>query len=132
MSLTHSAGMSSGGLKLIVSQMGGSANAHGMGRPFFVGFCGADIGKAGVLLIGGIQMKTADKLRKFRQDCEKESGQPVQNIELPLSHVLADICAALKLPARTQRKVIGRRAYVRLETLRDHRIELKHRDQKHT
>ncbi len=48
MSLTHSAGMSSGGLVLIFPQMGGSANAHGKGRPFFVGFCGADVGKADV------------------------------------------------------------------------------------
>jgi hypothetical protein len=73
-------------------------------------------------------MKTADKLRKFRQACEKETGHPAERIELPLSHVLADICAVLKLPARTQRKVIGRKTYVRLETLREHRVEVKSRD----
>jgi hypothetical protein len=51
MSLTHSAGMSSGGLVLIFPQMGGSANAHGKGRPFFVGFYGADFDKAGVFTL---------------------------------------------------------------------------------
>lgn len=124
MSLTHSADLSSGGLPLIFSQMGGSANAHGTGRPFFVGFCGADIGKAGVLLLGGILMKTADKLRKFRQDCEREARAPAHQIEVPLLHLLNDVCTALQLTPRNTKKVLGRKGVQRLVTERQWTAEL--------
>jgi hypothetical protein len=76
-------------------------------------------------MFGGVQMKTADKLKKFREDCERETGQPAQRIELPLSHVLADICRLLGYPPKTKRKVLGKKTYQRLEHLVDLQVELK-------
>ena len=70
-------------------------------------------------------MKRADKLRHFRQQYERETGHPAQEIDLPLSHLLADICRLFGFPPKTQRKVLGRKNYQRLEHLVEWRVELK-------
>ena len=75
-------------------------------------------------------MKTADKLRKFRQQCERQAGADATEIELPLSHVLDDVCRALKLPVRQRRRVLGRKSYVKLEDIREMRMELRKPDVK--
>ncbi len=69
-------------------------------------------------------MKTADKLMQFRQQCEREAGVPVTSIKVPLTHALFDICNALKLPKKAQRKVLGKRGYQRLEDFREFRAVL--------
>ena len=74
-------------------------------------------------------MKTADKLRKFRQQCERQTGTDATEIEVPLSHVLDDVCQALKLPIRQRRRVLGRKSYVKLEDIREMRMELRKPDQ---
>lgn len=63
-------------------------------------------------------MKTAKKLRKFRQQCECEAGISAHDIEVPLSSVLDDVCRLLSLPARTRRSILGRKNYTRIEDMR--------------
>ena len=73
-------------------------------------------------------MKLVDKLRKFRQQCERQSGVPATDIEVPLSHVLDDMCQTLKLPAKQRRKVLGRRGWQRFEEIRDMPVRVVDRD----
>jgi hypothetical protein len=63
-------------------------------------------------------MKAADKLRKFRQQCERDAGTHAGEIEVPLAHVLDDVCRVLNLPTRQHRRVVGRKGYVKLEDTR--------------
>ena len=69
-------------------------------------------------------MKAADKLRKFRQQCEREAGTSAAEIEVPLAHVLDDVCQALHLPVRQRRRVVGRKGYTLLEDTRDMQVDL--------
>jgi hypothetical protein len=71
-----------------------------------------------------IQMSLADKLRKFRQQCERSAGTPASDIEVPLSHVLDDVSRAFNLSTKSRRKIVGRKSYVRFENLRGSRVEL--------
>ncbi|MCL4552328.1 MAG: hypothetical protein M1305_02065 [Candidatus Marsarchaeota archaeon] len=73
-------------------------------------------------------MNTADKLRKFRQQCEREAETSATEIEAPLSHLLHDVCRILNLPAKQRRRVLGRKSYVRLEDTRNCRVDLADRD----
>lgn len=59
-------------------------------------------------------MKTADRLRAFRRECEREATLPVADIEVPLLHALHDVCVALRLSAKDRRRVLGRRGCSRL------------------
>ena len=65
------------------------------------------------------------KLRKFRQECERQSGKKPEEIELPLLHVLDDICVALGLGRAARRKVLGRRGIQKLEDIRSWRVTLR-------
>ncbi len=69
-------------------------------------------------------MKTADKLTKFRKQCEHESGTPVAKIEVPLVNVLFDVCKALGLTRQQRRRVLGRKSTILLEDICNERIEL--------
>jgi hypothetical protein len=69
-------------------------------------------------------MSRTNKLRKFRQQCERESGMSAGSVELPLAHVLDDVCQALKLSPKQRRKVLGRRASAELKQLGDEHIDL--------
>ncbi len=69
-------------------------------------------------------MKTARRLRKLRRHCERQSGARAADLELPLSHILHDVCQALRLPPKKRRRVLGRRAWVALEDIRETRVEL--------
>jgi hypothetical protein len=73
-------------------------------------------------------MKSASKLRKFRQQCEREAETSADEIEAPLSHLLHDICKTLKLSGKQRRRVLGRKSYMRLEDTRDCRVDLVRRD----
>ncbi len=70
-------------------------------------------------------MKTANQLRKYRQQCEHETGQASGEITVSLHHVLADVCRALKIPPRQQRRVLGRRGGVQLSDMRRWCVSLK-------
>lgn len=70
------------------------------------------------------QMSLANKLRKFRRQCERESGMSANDIELPLVDVLEDVCKSLKVTSKQRKKVLGRNNTVRLEHTRNHRIQL--------
>jgi hypothetical protein len=70
------------------------------------------------------QMSLANKLRKFRQQCEREAGTHAGSVELPLAHVLDDVCQTLKLSPKQRRKVLGRRASAELKQLGAERIDL--------
>jgi hypothetical protein len=65
-----------------------------------------------------VPMKTVNQLRKYRQQCERETGQVSGEITVSLNHVLADVCRALKIPSRQQRRVLGRRGGVQLSDMR--------------
>lgn len=69
-------------------------------------------------------MKTADKLTKFRKECEKQAGSPATEIDTPLAHVLDDLCRVLGLKARDRKRVLGRKSITRLETTRDMQVEI--------
>ena len=69
-------------------------------------------------------MNLANKLRKFRQQCERETGTPADQIEVPLAHVLDDVCKTLNVPAKQRKKVLGHKGTTRLEHTRNNRIEL--------
>ena len=69
-------------------------------------------------------MKTADMLRKFRKQCEREAGTSVDEIEVPLSHVLDDVCRVLNMPRQQRRRVLGRKGCVKLEDTRGIRVGL--------
>ena len=69
-------------------------------------------------------MKTANKLRKFRKDCEREAGTPATNIVAPVAHVLEDVCRTLGIKGRNKKRVLGRNSIVRLEDTRRERVEL--------
>jgi hypothetical protein len=69
-------------------------------------------------------MKTADKLTKFRKDCEKQAGSSASDIDTPLAHVLDDVCRVLGLKARDRKRVLGKRSTIRLETTRDMQVEI--------
>ena len=60
-------------------------------------------------------MKSADKLIQFRRQCEHDTGMRADDIEVPLSSVLDDICRLLGLPTRDRRKVLGRSNFTQLE-----------------
>jgi len=70
-------------------------------------------------------MKTAEKLRKFRQTCERETGTQAQHIELPLLHVLNDVCQVLKLPQRDRRRVLGQKGVTTLDHVREFQATVK-------
>ena len=69
-------------------------------------------------------MKTADKLTKFRKQAEKVAGTHAAHIEVPLLHVLADVCQTLGITGRQRRRVLGRKSTILLEDTRNERIEL--------
>lgn len=69
-------------------------------------------------------MKTANKLRKFRKQCEREAGTPATRILAPISHVLDDVCRSLGLSKQERKKVLGRNSTVLLEDTRKERVEL--------
>jgi hypothetical protein len=69
-------------------------------------------------------MKTADKLHKFRQQCEREAATSATEIKVPLSHFLDDVCRLLRLPTRERRRVLGRKSYVKLEDAREMDVKL--------
>ena len=69
-------------------------------------------------------MILADKLRKFRQQCERDTGATASDIEVPLAALLDDMCKALKVSPKQRRKVLGRKNVIRLEDTRSIRIEL--------
>lgn len=54
-------------------------------------------------------MKTAKRLRQFRERCEQDAGTHASKIEVPLLSVLADVCRALQLSPNEKRQVLGRR-----------------------
>lgn len=54
-------------------------------------------------------MKTAKRLRQFRERCERDAGTHASKIEVPLLSVLADVCRALQLSPNEKRQVLGRR-----------------------
>ncbi len=64
-------------------------------------------------------MKTADKLRKFRQECEKETEQPADHIEVSLLHLLHDVCSTLRMSKCNTSKVLGRKGVHRLVNERE-------------
>jgi hypothetical protein len=70
------------------------------------------------------QMSLATKLRKFRQQCEREAGTHAGTVELPLAHVLDDVCQTLKLSPKERRKVLGRKASAELKRQGAERIDL--------
>ncbi len=59
-------------------------------------------------------MKTANKLRQFRQQCEKDAGTPSAAIHVPLLSVLVDVCRTLKLSKKQTRQVIGEQGHILL------------------
>ena len=71
-------------------------------------------------------MKTANQLRKYRQQCERETGQASGDISVSLHQVLADVCRALKVTPRQQRRVLGRRGSVQLSDMRRWCVSLTH------
>jgi hypothetical protein len=73
------------------------------------------------------QMNLVSKLRKFRQQCERETGVSANDLELPLAHVLDDLGRALAVPSKSRRKVVGRKSWVRLENVKSSRVVLKDR-----
>ena len=73
------------------------------------------------------QMNLATKLRKFRQQCERQAGVSASDLELPLAHVLDDLSQALAVPSKSRRKVVGRKSWVRLENVKSSRVVLKDR-----
>jgi phosphopantetheinyl transferase len=71
-------------------------------------------------------MKTANRLRKYRQQCERETKQSSGDISVSLHHVLADVCRVLKISPRQQRRVLGRRGSVQLSDMRRWCVSLSH------
>lgn len=61
-------------------------------------------------------MKRADRLQAFRRQVERQTRQPAHEVELPLAHVLSDVCKALGLSKADTRRVVGRRGVRHLET----------------
>jgi hypothetical protein len=70
-------------------------------------------------------MRKVGQLRRFRQECEHQSGKASHEIELPLLHMLADICAALKLSNRQRRRILGRKGIQQLDDFREWRVHLR-------
>lgn len=54
-------------------------------------------------------MKTANRLRQFRERCERDAGIHASEIEVPLLSVLSDVCKALQLSPQDKRRVLGQR-----------------------
>ena len=54
-------------------------------------------------------MKTANRLRQFRERCERDAGTHASKIEVPLLSVLSDVCKALQLSPKEKQRVLGRR-----------------------
>lgn len=54
-------------------------------------------------------MKTANRLRQFRERCERDAGTHASQIEIPLLSVLADVCKALQMSPQEKRRVLGRK-----------------------
>ena len=54
-------------------------------------------------------MKTANRLRQFRERCERDTGTHASKIEVPLLSVLSDVCKALQLSPQEKQRVLGRR-----------------------
>lgn len=69
-------------------------------------------------------MKTANQLRKYRQQCEREAGQTSGEITVPLLHVLADVCRVLNLPRQQQQRVLGHKGNIQLLDMREWRVSL--------
>jgi hypothetical protein len=65
------------------------------------------------------------KLRKFRRQCEREAGKSANEIELPLLHVLVDVCQALGLSKTKRRQVLGRKGVQQLGDYREWHVHLK-------
>jgi hypothetical protein len=53
-------------------------------------------------------MTTAEKLQAFRLQCERAAGIPINQVEVPLLHVLHDICQVLNIPQSQRLQVLGR------------------------
>ena len=70
-------------------------------------------------------MTAANKLRQFRQCCEKEANTTATEIEVPLAHVLDDVCRLLGLSNRERDRVLGRKSATLLKRALESRIELK-------
>ena len=70
-------------------------------------------------------MSRAKRLQSFRRQCERVTSKPASDIEVPLLHVLADICDALKLSKRSRRRVLGSKGWQHLEDYREWRVNLK-------
>ena len=70
-------------------------------------------------------MKTARKLKKFRQRCERQAGVPATRIRLPLTHLLDDLCQVHGLSKKQRRQVLGSRGVTLLDDMQTWRVALK-------
>jgi hypothetical protein len=68
---------------------------------------------------------SVEKLQQFRRNCERNAGVPAAQIQVSLLHVLADVCTALGMDKRQQRRVIGRQGTQSLEDFQEWRVTLK-------
>ncbi|NJM40306.1 MAG: hypothetical protein HC853_05855 [Anaerolineae bacterium] len=71
-------------------------------------------------------MKTAtvNKLRKYRQQCERDTDNSAHRIRVPLMHVLADVCKTLQLSPKQRKRVLGHQGTIKLEDMRAWRVTL--------
>jgi hypothetical protein len=95
-----------------------------MGYPLFCWLLRGILVKLTLFLSEVIQMKTANQLRKYRQQFEHETGQTSGDITVSLNHVLADICRMLNLPRQQHRRVLGRKGTMQLTDMREWRVSL--------
>lgn len=104
--LTQQAGISGERANPIVPTCGQPATLHGGGLPA-LSFVRSVMDKRLTLLRGVLMSVT--KLRRFRQQCERQTGKRASGIDIPLLHVLEDICKALRFSKDQQRRVLGRK-----------------------
>ena len=58
-------------------------------------------------------------LQQFRQQCERQTGLPASEVELPLLYMLADVCDALGMSPADKRRVLGQKGVKHLRELGD-------------
>ncbi len=65
-------------------------------------------------------------LAEFRRCLERESGEPVQNLEVNAALLLNDLCRFLTLGDKQRRQVLGQPATAYVEEVINERINLTH------
>ncbi len=64
-------------------------------------------------------------LAEFRRCLERESGAPIQDMELNAALILNDLCRFLHLGEKQRQQVLGKSAVTCIEAMFDTRVDLK-------